>query len=262
MRNEISEAKRSCTLALSPPTLARGPHDFKSASAIFDALEKEFPEVRLSSSLRNIAFRPRAATAPGHSEGIGRVRRLHHRSLVGCHIERLMLRAQTEHTWPPSRPERASLPVVTAEIGDTWIYGASTDPVKVRGRSVPSCSVRSCGRWVGDVLRSPSSALRNATDTRMYPCALATPMLTFARTAMPVSKRESERVHLFVAVLTHAVVPEGRVSAEPYMQVGDEAHHAGSNVGRAVSGRALLPHAPHVSCASSLPSLRRISTAC
>merc|ERR1712178_628885 len=26
---------------------------------------------------------------------------------------------------------RATLPVVTAEIGDTWIYGASTDPLRV-----------------------------------------------------------------------------------------------------------------------------------
>ena len=28
-------------------------------------------------------------------------------------------------------PAKASLPVVTAEIGDTWIQGASSDPLKV-----------------------------------------------------------------------------------------------------------------------------------
>ena len=77
--------------------------------------------------------------------------------------------------------------MVTAEIGDTWIYGASTDPVKVRA----TCSLTFAGPSV-DAFRLPSSALRSVTDTRTCPCALATPIMPSARTAMPVSELVSE----------------------------------------------------------------------
>ena len=67
----------------------KGPHDFKTASAIFDAVEKIFPGAEVTSSDAFDDF--------------------------------------VEDVWPHS----GTLPVVTAEIGDTWIFGASTDPVKV-----------------------------------------------------------------------------------------------------------------------------------
>ena len=67
----------------------KGPHDFQSASAIFDSVERGYPGATVVAS---DAFDDFVADV-----------------------------------WP----HLGSLPVVTAEIGDTWIYGASTDPLKV-----------------------------------------------------------------------------------------------------------------------------------
>lgn len=52
------------------------------------------------------------------------------------------------------RPIRDTLPVVTAEIGDTWIHGLGTDPAKVRQFRRLSAKRRS---WIADGLLDASS---------------------------------------------------------------------------------------------------------
>jgi hypothetical protein len=47
-------------------------------------------------------------------------------------------------------PFKANLPLVTAEIGDTWIHGASTDPLKValfRSASRERAKCIAAGSW-------------------------------------------------------------------------------------------------------------------